>query len=125
MILGIGTDIIEIARIENAVKNTPSFSSKIFTENERTYFAKKNFKPETIAGFFAAKEAVSKAFGTGFRTFSPQDIEVIPNDLGRPEVVLHNDAKSLAAKLGADFVHLTISHCRSYAVAYAVVEGSR
>lgn len=124
MILGIGTDLIEIVRIDKAIKRTPSFMSKIFTERENDYFRKKHYKPETIAGVFAAKESVSKALGTGFRTFTPKDIEIIPNHLGKPQVVLYNEAKALGETFGCSAMHITISHCKEYAVAYAIMEGS-
>jgi holo-[acyl-carrier protein] synthase len=124
MILGIGTDLIEIARIGKAIKRTPIFMHKIFTKNEQDYFRNKNHKLETIAGVFAAKEAVSKALGTGFRTFTPKDIEITPNHLGKPEVSLYNEAKALGERLGLCAMHITISHCKDYAVAYAIMEGS-
>jgi len=124
MILGIGTDLIEIARMDKAIKRTPSFMSKIFTERENEYFRNKHDKPETIAGVFAAKESVSKALGTGFRTFTPKDIEIIHNDLGKPQVILYNEAKELGKTLGICTLHITISHCKDYAVAYAIMEGS-
>ncbi|WP_069999464.1 holo-ACP synthase [Cellulosilyticum sp. I15G10I2] len=122
MILGIGSDIIEIARIEKVIKNTPAFINKVFTEKERNHFKNKHYKSETIAGVFAAKEAVSKALGTGFRSFTPKDIEVTPNDLGKPEITLYDEAKALATELGAGAMHVTISHCKAYAVAYVVIE---
>lgn len=125
MIIGIGTDIIEISRIEKAIKQTESFTNKIFTEKEQDYFKCKNKKAETKAGLFAAKEAVSKALGTGFRGFSPRDIEVVPNEAGKPQVTLLNEAKKLGDTLGIIHMHITISHCKEYAVAYAVAEGEK
>ena len=77
MIIGIGTDIIEIERIEIAVKRTKGFINKLFTENEINIFESRGFKSEVIAGNFAAKEAVSKALGTGFRGFGVKDIEIL------------------------------------------------
>lgn len=123
MILGIGTDIIEISRIEKAVKKTPSFLSKVFTPNEMSYFETKNYRAETIAGVFAAKEAVSKALGTGFRNFSASDIEITPDRLGKPKVYLLNKAQRLGQELGVTAIQVSISHCQTYAVAYALAEG--
>ena len=123
MILGIGTDIIEIHRIEKAVIKTPSFLNKIFTEKERAYFETKNNRAETIAGIFAAKEAVSKALGTGFRSFAPSDIEITPDKLGKPQVCLLGCAKELGQQLGVKTILVSISHCQTYAVAYALAEG--
>lgn len=125
MILGIGTDIIEISRIEKVIKNTPAFMRKVFTEKENLYFKEKHYKAETIAGVFAAKEAISKAFGTGFRSFTPKEIEILPNHLGKPEATLYGEAEKLGNQMGPSNLHITISHCKAYAVAYAVMEGSR
>lgn len=125
MIIGIGTDIIEIKRIQEAVLKTPSFLNKIFTHQERSYFKSKSNRAETIAGIFAAKEAVSKALGTGFRQFSPSDIEIIPDKLGKPEVYLLNKADELKSTLGITNLQVSISHCKDYAVAYVIAEGGK
>ncbi|PHV69813.1 holo-ACP synthase [Sporanaerobium hydrogeniformans] len=124
MIIGIGTDIIEIARIQKVAQGTTSFLNKAFTEKEQAYFFKKQYKAETIAGIFAAKEAISKAFGTGFRTFSLIDIEILPNTLGKPTATVYNNAKELLQELGAKEIQVSISHCKEYAVAYALIERS-
>lgn len=123
MIIGIGTDIIEIQRIEKVISKTPRFYKTVYTEEERAYYEAGHKKVESLAGAFAAKEAVSKALGTGFRGFSPCDIEVKRNALGKPEVHLLGGAKQVADELGVGRIHLTISHCQSYSVAYVVVEG--
>lgn len=123
MIIGIGTDIIEIHRIEEAMGKTPSFFEKIFTEKERIHYKENHKKVESLAGFFAAKEAVSKALGTGFRGYTPCDIEVIPDELGKPEIVLLGGAKERGIHLGVKRIFVSISHCREYATAYVVLEG--
>ena len=69
MIIGIGTDIIEINRIRKAVDKTNGFVEKVFTNKEIEMFKEKNMRYEVIAGNFAAKEAISKSFGTGIRGF--------------------------------------------------------
>ena len=125
MIIGIGTDIIEIQRIEKVIQKTPRFYKTVYTKEEQAYYEAGHKKVESLAGAFAAKEAVSKALGTGFREFSPCDIEIIRNELGKPEVKLHGGAKEVADKLGTNQVHLSISHCQTYAVAYVVIEGVR
>ena len=119
MIKGIGTDIIEINRIKNILKNS-KFIKKCFTINEIEYLSNKN--PESTAGYFCAKEAVSKALGTGFSGFCIKDIEVIKKD-SAPFIMLHNKALEIANEKGIKNIHITISHCRDYAVAYAVAEG--
>ncbi|MEG0014392.1 MAG: holo-ACP synthase [Cellulosilyticaceae bacterium] len=123
MIIGIGTDIIEVKRIEKALKDTKRFKEKLFTDKENLYFEKINNRIESIAGSFAAKEAVSKALGTGFRSFGMEDIEITRDGLGKPSIILLGEAQKLGDSLGVDQIHLTISHCKDYAVAYAIVEG--
>ena len=127
MIIGIGVDIIEIERVRQAIQNNKNFSSKLFTEREIDYFISRNMNSEVIAGNFAAKEAVSKALGTGIRGFSFKDIEILRNELGKPEVILHNGANLIGNKLVGNNnslrVHLSISHNNSSAIAYSVLEG--
>ena len=127
MIIGIGVDIIEIERVRQAIQNNKNFLSKLFTEKEIDYFISRNMNSEVIAGNFAAKEAVSKALGTGMRGFSFKDIEILRNELGKPEVILHNGANLIGNKLVENNnslrVHLSISHNNSSAIAYSVLEG--
>lgn len=127
MIIGIGVDIIEIGRVRQAIRNNKNFLSKLFTEREIDYFISRNMNSEVIAGNFAAKEAVSKALGTGMRGFSFKDIEILRNELGKPEVILHNGANLIGNKLVENNnslrVHLSISHNNSSAIAYSVLEG--
>ncbi|MDK0750732.1 holo-ACP synthase [Clostridium perfringens] len=127
MIIGIGVDIIEIERVRQAIQNNKNFLSKLFTEREIDYFISRNMNSEVIAGNFAAKEAVSKALGTGIRGFSFKDIEILRNELGKPEVILHNGANLIENKLVENNnslrVHLSISHNNSSAIAYSVLEG--
>lgn len=121
MILGIGTDIVEIRRIEKAISHN-NFLTKFFTSKENDFFILRKFSSHSIAGNFASKEAVSKVLGTGFRNFSPIDIEVLRNKDGSPYVILYNEAYNLAARKNIQTIHLSISHCLDYAVAYAVAE---
>jgi len=121
MIIGIGTDIIEINRIEKVMIRTSSFLEKSFTQNEIEYFKLKGLKGNVIAGNFAAKEAISKAIGTGFRGFGLKDIEVLRDELGKPVVNLsYKIYKLLDIK---EFnIHVSISHSKENAIAYAVME---
>lgn len=114
---GIGNDIIEIKRIENAVKKE-SFVKKVFTEKEIEYIISRGGRAETYAGKFSAKEAVSKALGTGVRGFSPNDIEILNNELGKPYVIFKNSIEDFNSKY---FVEISISHCREYAAATAII----
>ena len=121
MIYGTGTDIVEIKRIEKALKKE-SFVNKCFTENEIIYLKSKNFSSETAAGIFAAKEAVSKALGTGFRGFMPQDLEILHTENMKPYVNLLPKAEKIAVDLDVNNIHISISHCKDYALAFAVAE---
>ena len=122
MIIGVGVDIIEISRIEKAVNFNSLFIQKLFNKNEIDYFESRKLRPEYIAGRFAAKEAVAKALGTGFREFSMKDIEIDRTSLGKPIVILKGKAKMIAAKNGNYKMHVSISHDRQSAIAYAVLE---
>ena len=122
MILGVGTDIVEIRRIKKAMDSNEKFLEKIFTTIELEYLRKRNLRAEYVAGRFAAKEAVAKALGTGFRGFDFKDIEIDRTTLGKPIVILKGKAKLIANKEGQCYVHLSISHGEDSAVAYAIVE---
>ncbi len=120
MIKGIGIDIIEIDRIRQAVTKNNRFIDRIFTVNEKEIFEEKNYLPHTIAGFFAAKEAVAKALGTGIRNMEWKDIEILKDPLGKPYVKLHNNARDLAYSMNIDKVLISISHSKENAVAQAM-----
>lgn len=120
MILGIGTDIIEIRRIEQAC-GRESFLKRTFTQEECRQ-AKGNVSK--LAGNFAVKEAVSKVLGTGFRQFMPEHIEVLRDELGKPYVNLYGKAGTLAAELGITRMLVTISNTKEFCVAFAVGEGA-
>ena len=122
MIVGIGTDIIEIERINKAILNTPQFMEKSFTIQEQTYFKQRKNAVESIAGNFAAKEAISKALGTGFRGFGLMDIEILRDGLGGPVVFLHGEAEQIGKEKDITDIWVSISHCKAYATAYAVAE---
>ena len=122
MIKGTGIDITEISRIEKAMKKE-GFIKRFFSENEEKYFAKKNYPPESVAGAFSAKEAFSKALGSGIRGFNLKDVEVMQDCLGKPYLVLSENAKELSEKLGIKNLFLSISHSENYAIASVIAEG--
>ena len=121
MIIGNGIDIIEVERIKKKIENE-RFLAKIYTKEEIEYLKKRKFNPQTAAGFFAAKEAVSKCFGTGFKTFGPADIEIVKNEEGKPIVNLYNNALKTAEEKNISCIHLSITHVKEYALAYAIAE---
>ncbi len=122
MIIGIGTDIIETERIQMACRKD-SFLNRIYTDLELELFSESKTKGRfSPAGNFAAKEAVAKCLGTGFLGFSPRDIEILREKSGKPIAVLHGGALEAAKALGISKMHLTISHCQSYACSTAIAE---
>lgn len=119
-ILGIGIDIVEIKRIEDALNKNKRFLDKLFTKEEIKYFESRNFKIETIAGNFAAKEAISKAMGTGIRNFNFIDIEVLRNELGKPIVKTYNNLNKICIDYNVLEIKVSISHSDNYAVSNAI-----
>lgn len=124
MIRGSGIDIIEIDRIRNAINKNNRFIERIFTENEILYIESKNNSANTIAGLFAAKEAVSKALGSGISGFKWTDIEVYSESSGKPSIRLYKKAKEQAEKKGISNIYISISHSKNDAIAFAIAEGS-
>ena len=118
MIVGIGTDIIEIDRVLKASENS-RFLSKYFTEEEIILFQKKK---KSVAGNFAVKESVAKMLGTGFSGFSLKDIEVLRDEKGKPYVNLYNNARNIAREQEIDVIHVSMSDTDSCAIAYVVGE---
>jgi holo-[acyl-carrier protein] synthase len=125
---GLGVDIVEIDRIRRALDSSPRFKMRVFTERERDYCDRKARPEVHYALRFAAKEAVLKAFGTGFgHGVNVTDVEVVNNEEGKPEVELHGGAQRLADQLGIVELHLSLSFTHDVGVANAVAvkEGSR
>ncbi len=120
MILGLGTDLCDVARIEKAIAN-PRFLERVYTDPERAHIQKRG--AQSAAGLFAAKEAVAKALGTGFRGFSLRHIEVVGDSLGKPCCFLHEGARERLEALGGKTVWVSISHSGGFASATAIVEG--
>lgn len=118
MIVGTGVDLVEISRIRAAaVKEL--FLERVYTVAERDAGIK-NF--HRLAGFFAAKEALLKAMGTGLAGFSWQEIEVAHNLRGAPFYRTSGRVARFLTDQKVTKIHLSISHCREYAVAQAVLE---
>ena len=124
-IIGIGTDIAEIARIERmAEKHERSFLERVYTPGERAACLERKNSGERLAARWAAKEAVLKAFGTGWSSgIDWTDVEVVNNELGAPSIRLTGGAARIAASLGVTKVLITLSHCDTYATATALAVG--
>jgi holo-[acyl-carrier protein] synthase len=124
VILGTGIDIIEVSRIRSCVeKFGERFLNRVLRPPEIAYcLSHKNPAPH-IAARFAAKEAVSKAFGTGIGSqLGWLDIEVVRQPSGEPIIQLHDAGAKLLAEKGATRVHVTISHTHEYAAVAAILE---
>ena len=121
MIVGIGNDIIEIERIEKAISKE-GFKNKIYTQRELENIEKRGNRTETYAGIFSAKEAISKAIGTGIREFSLTDLEILNDDLGKPYVVVSEKLDKILKTKKEDYqIEISISHSRKYATAMAII----
>lgn len=119
MIIGIGTDMIEIERVVKACEKE-AFLLRAFT-SEEVLLIKKDARKS--ADNFAVKEAVSKMFGTGFQGISLSEIEVLRDDKGKPYVNLYGNAKRLSKQLGIKKIHVSITNTRDLAEAFVVGEG--
>ena len=122
VIVGLGTDIIEIVRIGRMVeRHGEVFLNRVFTPDEIRYCQKRKESYQHFAGRWAAKEAVMKALGTGWiRGVGWQDIEVQVLKTGQPVIRVHGGARDFVEKLSVDNILITISHCRAYATATAI-----
>ena len=123
-IISIGIDIVEVYRIRETIERTPRFAERVFTPAERRYCdAKGAAAAQSYAARFAAKEALLKALGTGWRgRITWHDMEVLNNDLGVPVLTATGEARKLLDELGAERVHLSMSHTAEHAVAQIVLE---
>lgn len=124
-IIGIGTDIVECLRIAQMIdRHADLFLNRVFTQNEIAYCSARKASTQHYAGRWAAKEAVLKAMGTGWaRGISWRDIEIRSDQGGRPSIALAGGARAVCERLGIAEIHISISHCRTFATAYAVACG--
>jgi holo-[acyl-carrier protein] synthase len=124
-IIGIGTDIVQIRRIQTAMeRHGDVFARRILHPNEFALFLDKSQPELYLAKRFAAKEAVAKALGTGIaQGVSFEDIETFNNKAGKPEFCLHGKSREKALALGVTDYHLSLSDEKDYAVAYVLLTG--
>ncbi len=124
-VIGIGTDIIEVERIEEMIeRHDDTFLQRVYTPAEIEYCSDRKAAAQHYAGRWAAKEAGLKALGTGWaRGLKWTDIEVSNEPGGRPLLTLHGAALDYATRLGIREMKISISHCKTYAVAYVVAVG--
>ncbi|MBN2879585.1 MAG: holo-ACP synthase [Clostridia bacterium] len=122
MIIGIGIDIVEISRIKKLMENEHAIE-RLLTPAEIELMKKKAKPHEFFAGRFAAKEAVSKAFGTGISKCPPNEVEILALESGEPYVNLQGHAKELYDNKNAARILISITHEKEYAAATAILEG--
>lgn len=126
-IVGHGVDIIEIARVQQLFqRHGERFLARVYTPTERNIIAAAGkMSPGTMAGRFAAKEAVLKALGTGWSgDIGWTDVEIAALDTGQPIINLTGEAARIARQMGVDCWHISISHNREHAMASAIAEGN-
>jgi len=120
-VLAVGVDMVEISRIEAVLeRHGDRFMQRVYTQGERAYA---NGRPSALAARWAAKEATAKALGTGIGQVSFQEIEVICNTRGKPDLHLYGNAARLAARLHLTQFALSLSHTADYALAFVVGTG--
>jgi holo-[acyl-carrier protein] synthase len=124
-VLGTGIDIVETARIQHSLEQFGErFLNRCFWHDEIAYCQSMKFPALHFAARFAAKEAVSKAFGTGIGAqLGWKDMEIRKRDSGEPYLVLHGGGKTLAGARGVTEIFISLSHCKEYAAAQAVIVG--
>jgi holo-[acyl-carrier protein] synthase len=123
-IVGTGIDIVECLRIASMIeRHGELFITRVYTDHEIEYCSARKAATQHYAGRWAAKEAVLKALGTGWRRgISWRDIEIRNDSKGAPTVQLRGGARDVMTSAGIRSLHVSISHCRSFAVAYVVAE---
>jgi holo-[acyl-carrier protein] synthase len=113
---GLGVDMLEINRLEKSALN-PRFLSRVFGERELAVYKERGRPASFLAGSFCAKEAFSKAIGTGVRGFELKDVQLLRDELGKPYLALSGKAKELAGNL--DF-EASVSHTKEHAIAIVI-----
>ena len=122
-IIGLGTDIVEISRIEQSLLRSPGLVKRVLTPTEQQHFAGHALASRYFAKRFAAKEAAAKALGTGIgRGVSFQRIEISNDQHGRPELKFSGYAQELATRLGVNHCWLSLSDEQAYAMATVILE---
>lgn len=124
MIFGIGTDIVEVSRIEASINEFgEAFARRILAESELSSYMQSQIKPRFLAKRFAAKEAFSKALGTGLRTPATfQNIAVSHDDLGKPILILATELQLFLQTKNISHTHISISDEKNLAAAFVVLE---
>jgi holo-[acyl-carrier protein] synthase len=123
MVLGVGVDAVEVARLRGLLERRPRLAERLFTPGERAALATRRDAVPGLAARFAAKEAVMKALGVGLGAFAFHDVEVTEGEGGAPALVLGAAAARLAADRAVQGWHISLTHTASVAVAVVVAWG--
>ncbi len=118
----VGLDMVEISRMAECLEN-PRFLERVFGKREREEWMARRMSPQSAAAAFAAKEAFSKALGTGLRGFALSEVELLHDDLGAPYLALSGKAQAIAQERGLTF-SVSLTHTKELAAAVVVVQES-
>ncbi|MBI4677587.1 MAG: holo-ACP synthase [Elusimicrobia bacterium] len=125
MIFGVGTDIIEVARVGREIRRSQGFKERCFSPREIAYCDPKASRAQNYAARFAAKEAFFKALGTGYRGgLAFDEVEVLDDRLGKPGIVLRGRAKAYCRRRRIRRIHVSLAHIKDYSSAVVVMETS-
>ncbi len=124
MIVGVGVDAVDVARMREVLQRTASFRERTFTPGERADAEQRADPTERYAARFAAKEAVMKSLGLGLGAFGLHDVETVLEASGAPRLVLHGRAAEIAAERGVSAFHLSLTHTDVVAIAMVVAESA-
>ena len=117
MIVGIGVDLVDVARFETAIANTPKLKERLFTDGE------KSLNSYSLAARFAAKEALMKAVGKA-QGLSFQEVQIVKDENGKPSFELSGQSEKTVLDKGIANLHLSLSHDGQMAIAYVIAEGA-
>jgi holo-[acyl-carrier protein] synthase len=120
MIVGLGTDLVEIARFRLAMERRAALPERLFSDDERAYAFRQKDPSKSLAARFGAKEAVMKAMGVGLWKFRFRDVEVVRAKSGAPSIVLSGRAAEMASERGIVHWHLSLTHTETTAMAVAI-----
>jgi holo-[acyl-carrier protein] synthase len=117
IVVGLGTDLVEVARFRLAMERRVKLPERLFSDAEREYAFRQKDPAKSLAARFGAKEAVMKAMGVGLWKFKFRDVEVVRAKSGAPSVTLHGRAAEMAAERGIGGWHLSLTHTETTAMA--------
>ena len=123
MIIGIGTDIVEVKRIDKSIQKS-HFIEKVYSKHEINYCEKKKNSADSYAARFAAKEAFLKALGKGWREgLAFNEIEILNDNFGKPSLNILGKSSIICSKMKIKFIHVSMSHTKNLATATVILEG--